>query len=153
MTKVEKWVYTFLCAGAWACLYGLFLRLESKLEPALFARGEQTYWWDIVLLYWIVDTAVVLCFARIVARPFGFRMPPGFPFFQFATDVAVVVFLVHAAWFCTDRYLLESLAAAGLAILPRLFILLGLTWATFALLKYRQLADIVRRLPPEHDKS
>jgi len=147
MKNVKRWVCILLCGGGWACLYGLFLHLESDVEPGMFTNGQQSHWWTIVLLYWIADTALVLCFAWIVARPFGFRMPPGFPFFQFGGDLAVLVLLVHIAWLCTDRYLFASLKSVGLATSPRLFIFLGLAWAIVALMKYRQLTDIIRRLP------
>ncbi len=147
MTKVKRWLYIILCGGGWACLYGLFLHLESNAEPALFANGQQDRWWLIVLLYWISDTALVLGFAWIVGRPFGFRMPPGFPFFQFGGDLAVLVLLVHMAWLCSDRYLFASLKSVGLEVSPRLFIFLGLLWAFVALMKYKQLAEIIRRLP------
>jgi hypothetical protein len=147
MAKMKKWLYLFLCVAGWASLYGFFLHLESDVEPVMFANGQQGRWWMIVLLYWIADTVVLLCVARIVARPFGFRMPPGFPFFQFAADGAVLVLLVHIAWLCSDRYLFASLKSVGLASSPRLFIFLGLAWAVVALMKYRQLADLVRRVP------
>ncbi len=149
MAKMNKWLWLLLCVGGWASLYGLFLHLESDMEPTMFANGQQGHWWTIVLSYWIADTAIVLTFARIVARPFGLRMPPGFLFFQFGSDLAVLVFLVHIAWLCSDRYLFASLKSVGLAISPRLFILLGLAWAVVALMKFRQLVDIVRRLPQE----
>ena len=152
MTKLKKWVNVFLCGGGWACLYGLFLHLELKVEPDMFAKGQQGHWWAIVLLYWLADTAVVLCFAWIVARPFGLRIPPGFPFFQFGCDLAVLVLLVHIAWLCSDRYLFASLQPIGLAASSRLFIFLGLAWAIVALMKYRQLADIVRRRPQQESQ-
>lgn len=100
-----------------------------------------------MFLYWVADTALVLSIARIVARPFGLRMPLGFPFFQFGGDVAVLVLLVHIAWACTDQYLFASLSAVGLGGLPQLFIFLGFAWTVVALMKYRQLAELVRRLP------
>jgi hypothetical protein len=84
---------------------------------------------------------------EIVARPFGLRMPPGFPFFQFGGDLAVLVLFGHIAWVCSDQYLFASLKSVGLAGSPRLFIFLGLAWAVVALMKYRQLADLVRRVP------
>lgn len=149
MSKMKKWLYLLLCAAGWATLYGIFLHLESDVEPAMFANGQQGHWWIIVLVYWVADTALLLSFARIVARPFGLRMPAGFPFFQFGCDLAVLVFLVHIAWLCSDQYLFANLKSAGLATSPRLFILLGFAWAIVALMKYRQLADIVRRLPEE----
>src|SRR5882672_2789998 len=76
MTKLKKWTGIFLCGASWTWMYGFFLRLEANVEPQMFARGQGSRWWGIVLLYWIVDTAVLLSLARFVARPFGFRMPP-----------------------------------------------------------------------------
>ena len=87
--NVRKWSYVVLCAAAWTFLYGLFLHLESSVEPSMFKNGQEAHWWIVVLLYWVSDTAIVLFFARLVARPFGFRMPERFPFFQFGGDVAV----------------------------------------------------------------
>jgi hypothetical protein len=144
MTKLKKWIGIFLCIAAWAWLYGFFLRLEANVEPQMFAKGQGGRWWGIVLLYWIADTAVLLCLAWIVRRPFGFRMPPGFPFFQFAADGTVLVLLIHLSWLCTDHHLYPSLYCAGLAILPRVFICLSFAWAIIMLMKYRQLVGILR---------
>jgi hypothetical protein len=145
MTKLKRWLLIFVCLGTWAWLYGLFLRLEKTVEPKLFATGHQGQWWALVLLYWIADTAVLLCFARIAARPFGFRMPSGFPFFQFAADASVLLLLVHVAWLCTDHHLYPGLYSAGLASLPSVFIYLALAWGVVALMKYKQLVGILNR--------
>jgi hypothetical protein len=149
MTKLKRWTGIIVCGAAWTWLYGFFLHLESNLEPQMFAKGQGRHWWGIVLLYWVVDTAVLLSLARFVARPFGFRMPPGFPFFQFAADGAVLVLLIHVSWLCTDHQLYPRLYSAGLAMLPWAFIYLGFAWGIVALMKYRQLVGILRRQPQE----
>jgi len=146
MANLRRWVSIVLCWLAWAGLYGLFLHLEKSLETTLFANGRQAQWWTIVFLYWITDTAIILCFAKTIARPFGFRQPLNFPFFQFASDLAVLVLLLHIAWTCTDKYLVVSLNSVGPAALGWIFLVLGIAWATVAFIKYRQLAGIVRRL-------
>lgn len=143
MTKQKKWLNIVVCVAAWYWLYGFFLHMESNVEPQMFARGQAARWWGIVLLYWIADTAVIICLAWIVRRPFGFRLPAGFPFFQYAADVFVVILLVHLAWLFTDHHLYPSLHSAGLAILPRVFIFLALAWGIVALIKCKQLIGIV----------
>jgi len=149
MTNLKKWVGIFLCVAAWAWLYGFFLRLEKTVEPQMFANGHQGRWWVIVLLYWIADTVILLCLAWIVRRPFGFRMPHGFPFFQFAADGAVLVLLIHVSWLCTDHQLYSSLYSAGLESLPGVFICLSFAWGIVALMKYRQLTGILGRQAQE----
>jgi hypothetical protein len=145
MTKLKKWIGIFLCIGSWAWLYGFFLRLERTVEPQMFANGHQGRWWAIVLLYWIADTAVLLCLAWLVRKPFGFRLPDGFPFFQYAADVFVVMLLGHLAWLCTDHQLYPSLYSAGLTSLPQVFIYLMFAYGVVMVIKYRQIAGILRR--------
>lgn len=149
MTKIRQWTLAVLCWAGWGLLYGFFLHLESSVEPRLVSDGHISYWWGVVFLYWAADTLLVLSLAWIVARPFGLRLPPRYPFFQFGTDVAVLVLLVHTSWFCTDHYLFPHLAATGLAALPYVFVFLALIWGGLSLLKFRQLSAIVRRLPQE----
>jgi hypothetical protein len=144
MTKLKKWTGIFLCAASWTWLYGYFLRLEANVEPQMFANGQGSHWWGIVLLYWIADTAIALCLAWLVRKPWGFRLPADFPFFQYAADVFVVMLLVHLAWLCTDHQLYPSLYSAGLASLPRVFIYLLFAWGIVMVMKYRQLVGILR---------
>lgn len=146
MTNLKRWSYVILLGAIWSLLYGSFLRLESGIEPGLFANNRQAYWWLIVLSYWLADTLVVLCFARTIARPFGLPMPPEFPFFQFGSDLAVLVLLVHIAWACTDRYLFPDLKSLGLATLPALFLSIATAWAIIGFLKYRQPVKLTRQL-------
>lgn len=147
--SVKRWIGIVLLVGAWMYLNRQYAHLESNVEPAMFASGHQSRWWMILVLYWLADTAIFLCLGKIVARPFGLRMPSGFPYFQVGTDLAVFVFLMHLCFASTDRYVFAALVPVGLMILPQAFFLVLLAWFATALGRYRQLADIVRRLPSE----
>jgi hypothetical protein len=144
MTKLQKWIGIIGCGAAWTWMYGFFLRLETNVEPQLFAKGQGSHWWGIVLLYWIADTALLLCLAWIVRRPFGLRLPDGFPFFQYAADVVVIMLLAHLAWLCTDHQLYPSLYSAGLTKLPWVLACLLFAYGVVMVIKYRQLAAILR---------
>jgi hypothetical protein len=147
MTRIKMWSGIFACFAVWIGLYGFYLRLEKTLEPKLFSAGQPGKWWTIVLLYWIIDTCLFLCLAWFAKRPFGFRLPPNFPFFQYGTDVFVLMLLVHLAWLCTDNHIYSGLDSAGLTPLPWVFTYLAFGWAFVAVMKYRQLANIFRRIP------
>lgn len=152
MEKLKKWMGIFLCAASWAWLYGFFLRLEANVEPQMFAKGQGSHWWGIVLLYWIADTTIALCLAWLVRQPWGFRLPTRFPFFQYAADVLVVMLLVHLTWLCTDHHLYPSLDSAGLAKLPSVLTCLLFAYGIVMVVKYRQLAGILRPRAQEFSK-
>jgi hypothetical protein len=146
MTKTKRWMYVSLCIAGWAFVNWLYTRiLETHVEPRMFANGQESYWWTIVLMYWIIDTAIVICFARAFARPFGLRMPAQLPFFQFASDAAILMLLVHVAYTCVDAYLFPKLMSVGLETAPSVFIVLAFVWTAVGLSKYRQLVKIVDR--------
>lgn len=144
MTKTKQWMYVFLCTAGWALVNWLYSRqLERYVEPRMFANGQESYWWTIVLLYWIIDTAIVVCFARVFARPFGLRMPAQFPFFHFASDAAVLMLLVHVSYACVDAYLYPKLMSVGLKPAPYVFMILAFVWIAVARSKYRGLVKMV----------
>jgi len=138
--RMKVLAFVSLCVVAWAVIYGVFLHAEATTEMQLFRSGNQRLWWIIVLIYWIVDSAVVLCFAYLVRRPFGYRMAPDFPFFQFGLDVVVLVFLVHLAWLCTDHFLSPALASVGLGVLPPFLIIIAFAWIAVSAIRYRSLS-------------
>jgi hypothetical protein len=150
MATIKRWAFGVICLGVWAASYGVFLRLEKYIEPAMFASGHPGRWWIIVLGYWVTDTVVWVCTAYALQRPFGLKVPEGYPFFQFASDLAIVVLLVHISWLCTDSSLSRPLDSVGLTNLPWVFLFLAVLWGATALLKFLELTRIVRRLPQEH---
>ena len=143
MQKIRRWLYVALLAGCCVLLYGQFLHAERWLEPALMTSGRATLWWSVVLGYWLLDSTLVIMLAYFVRIPFGLRMPANFPFFQYAIDLAVLMFLVHLSWLATDHYVSPALAAIGLGRLWQLLVVLGTIWLALAFLRFKHLRRLV----------
>lgn len=137
MRWLPRAAYVALWAVSWSLVYRSFLRAEATIEPRLFGSGRHEDWWLVVLLYWVVDTVLVIGLAHSISKGFRRSNPERLPFWQYAIDVAVLVFLVHLAWVCTDRYLYFALDSVGLSKSSFFLCGLVLAWLGVLAVKYR----------------
>jgi hypothetical protein len=139
MSKTMKALTVCVAFVGWTALYRVFIWAERELQPVLFAAGLKWRWWSLVLLFWIGDTVLVISCAYLIKRPFGMRVPSGFPFWQVAIDIGILVLLVHLVWLCGDPRLLLALDSVGLGYLSLFFIVLVGCWILISILRYRAL--------------
>jgi hypothetical protein len=143
MSKLYRWLYLLALLGLWELIYNRFSYAARTLEPMLINRGQGGRWWLIVGTYWILDTLVILTILWVYRKPFGLRIPTKFPFSQFAIDAAVLVFLVHLAWLCSDRYVYLTLSSIGLGSLWQMCLILAGLWLLVSFVRFRALAELV----------
>jgi hypothetical protein len=142
MRKLAYMGWFFVMGAALGAIRGIFESLGDRVEPQLFATGHEVRWWGIVLTYWLIDTAAVLCFAWFVRWPIDTRPPSRISFLQPASDLAVLIFLLHLVWLATDKSLSEKLASIGLDGLSQFFLIIVIAWIAIGNVKYRRLRDV-----------
>jgi hypothetical protein len=140
MQKNKEFAYISGFVIVWGIINRLFSHAATSMEARLFHSGHAADWWVIVLLYWVADTAIVIGFARLMRQPFGFQMPPKFPFFLLASDLAVEMLLLHLTLLCFDTNFYPYIALTGLKFLPQLLFSLMILWFITGLIRYRKIA-------------
>ena len=127
---------------AWPLLLCLphfvFSKVGKSIEPTLLAQGRSNLWWTIVLLYWIIDAAIVIGLVFFYRWPIFPCRVDRISILVLASEISVVVLFFHLALLAKDHILRASLESIGLGGVPQFFLIIMSVLMLFVFLKYEK---------------
>lgn len=121
------------------CLpYLVFSKVSERIEPTLLAQGRPNLWWTIVLLYWLIDVAIVVGLVALYRWPIFPRRVDRMSILVLTSEISVVVLFFHLALLAKDHILHSSLQSVGLGGLPQFFLVIMSVLMLFVFLKYEK---------------
>ncbi len=133
----RAFVYIILWALLYSCLIRIFYFAQRIWQDQLLDDGLALIWWSIVLVYFVLDSTLALACIYFAREPFGLTLPKRYPFWYLASDVIVLIFLVHLSWLCIDNPVHGKLELIGLGNLYLFIVIAATSWLVIAGLKYR----------------
>ena len=116
----------------------VFSKMSERVEPTLLAHGRSNLWWAIVLLYWLIDAAIVIGLVAFYRWPIFPRRVDRMSIFVLASEISVVVLFFHLALLAKDHILHASLESVGLGGLTQFFLIIMSVLMLFVFLKYEK---------------
>jgi len=116
----------------------VYSKLSESIEPTLFAQGRSSLWWMIVLLYWLIDAAIVIGLVAIYQWPIYPRRVDRMSILVLTSEIATVVLFFHLALLAKDLILHASLDSISLGWLPQFFLIIMSISMLVIFLKYER---------------